>query len=123
METHYSNCNNKLDKLQHRQQGTKQSKDYQEHHELYLRTINLTKINFTHEEWSLLNNGLKHSIEKHLDKYWTDNENRTSHKNAGTQNAKSVWDPISQKTETSKNIKQPPQRRRKTTNQYPKKYK
>jgi hypothetical protein len=63
---------NKLDKLQHKQQGTKQSKDYQRHHKFYPRTINLTEINFTHEEWSLLNNGIQHSIEKPLDKYWTD---------------------------------------------------
>jgi hypothetical protein len=45
---------------------------YQQHHKFYSRTINLTKIKFTHEEWSLLNNGLQHSIENPLDKYWTD---------------------------------------------------
>ena len=72
METHYSNLKNKLDKLQLKQQGTKQSKDYQQHYKFYPRTINRTKINFTHEEWSLLNNGLQHSIETPLDKDWTD---------------------------------------------------
>ena len=41
--------------------------------------INLTKINFTHEEWSLLNIGLQHSIEKPLDKYWTDLIMETEH--------------------------------------------
>ena len=72
METHYNNLNIKLDKLQLKQQGTKQSKDYQQHYKFHPRTINLTNINFTHEEWSLFNKGLQHSLEKPLDKYWTD---------------------------------------------------
>ena len=65
METHYNNLNIKLDKLQLKQQGTKQTKDYQQRYKFHARTINLTKINFTHEEWSLLNKGLQHSIENH----------------------------------------------------------
>jgi len=32
----------------------------------------LTKIKFNHEEISLLNKGLEHSIENPLEKYWTD---------------------------------------------------
>ena len=68
METHYNNLNDKLDKLQLKQHGTKQSKDHQQRCKFHPRTVNLTKINFTHEEWSLLNKELQHSIEKPLDK-------------------------------------------------------
>jgi hypothetical protein len=32
--------------------------------------VNLTDINLTHEEASLLKKGLQHSIEKPIDKYW-----------------------------------------------------
>jgi len=34
--------------------------------------VNLTQIKFSKEEISLLNQGLQHSIEKPLDKYWID---------------------------------------------------
>jgi ribosomal protein L37AE/L43A len=72
METHYNNLNRKLDKLQNKQQGTRKTNTSQQHNQFYRRKVNLNKIKFTHEEMSLLNNGLKHSIEKPLEKYWTD---------------------------------------------------
>jgi hypothetical protein len=72
METHYNNLNRKLDKLQNKQQGKRKTKTNQQHYQFYPRMVNLTKIKFTHEEMSLLNNGLQHSIEKLLEKYWTD---------------------------------------------------
>jgi hypothetical protein len=34
--------------------------------------VNLTKIKFTNEEMALLNKGLQYSIEKPIEKYWTD---------------------------------------------------
>jgi hypothetical protein len=37
-----------------------------------IRTVNLTSIKLTHEEMVLLNSGLQHSIEKPLEKYWTE---------------------------------------------------
>jgi hypothetical protein len=71
-KTHYNNLNRKLDKLQNKQQGTRKTKTKQQHIQFYPRTVNLNKMKFTHEEMSLLNKGLKHSIEKPLGKYWTD---------------------------------------------------
>jgi hypothetical protein len=44
------------------------------HHQctlFYTRTVDLTNIRFSQEEIALLNNGLQHSIEKPLKKYWT----------------------------------------------------
>ena len=43
----------------------RKTKINQQHNQFYPRTVN-------HEEMSLLNWGLQHSIEKPLDKYWTD---------------------------------------------------
>jgi len=57
--------------LQNKEQGTRKTKTNHQHNQFYPRTVNLTKIKFTHEEMSLLNNGLQHSIEKPLEKYWT----------------------------------------------------
>ena len=37
----------------------------------YTRTVILTNLRFSQEEIALLNNGLQHSIEKPLKKYWT----------------------------------------------------
>jgi len=65
METHYNNLNRKLDKLQNKQHEMKKTKTTQQHDQFYARTVNLTKIKFTHEEMSLLNKGLQHSIENH----------------------------------------------------------
>jgi len=56
-ETHYNNLNRKMDKLQNKQQGTRKTKTNQQHNQFYPRTVNLTKIKFTHEEMSLINNG------------------------------------------------------------------
>jgi hypothetical protein len=68
METHYNNLNRKLDKLQNKQQHKRKTGNNQ----FYPRTVNLTSTKLTHEEMMLLNNGLQHSIEKPLEKYWTE---------------------------------------------------
>jgi len=72
MESYYDNLNKKLDKLQNKQQCMRKTKTNQQHNQFYPRTVNLTKIKFNHEEMSLLNKGLQHSIEQPLEKYWTD---------------------------------------------------
>jgi hypothetical protein len=70
MNKHYENLNMKLDRLNHRQQHEMNADTNTQGHQFYPRTVNLTNINFTHEEASLLNKGLQHSIEKPIDKYW-----------------------------------------------------
>ena len=65
---------------QHKKTGqtTKQAemhektKTNKQHNQFYPRTVNMTKIKFNHEEMSLHNKGLQYSIEKPLEKYWTD---------------------------------------------------
>ena len=59
-------------KLQNKQQCTRKTKTNQQQNQFYPRTVKLTKIKFNHEEMSLLNKGLQHSIENPLEKYWTD---------------------------------------------------
>ena len=68
MDSHYNNLNRKLDKLQNKQQPKRKA----EHNQFHPRTINLTNIKLTQEEISLLNNGLQHSIENPMEKYWTE---------------------------------------------------
>jgi hypothetical protein len=72
MKAHYDNLNQKLDKLASRQQHKSKTDVNTQGNYFYTRNINLTNIRFTHEEMTLLNKGLQHSIEKPLDKYWTD---------------------------------------------------
>jgi len=72
MECYYDNLNKKLDKLQNKQQSMRKTKTNQQRNQFYPRTVNLTKIKFNQGEMSLLNKGLQHSIEKPLEKYWTD---------------------------------------------------
>jgi transposase len=67
METRYNNLNIKLDKLQNKEQHKRKTANNQ----FYPRTANLTNIKLTHEEMVLLHNG-QHSIEKPLEKYWTE---------------------------------------------------
>ena len=69
MEAHYNNLNHKLDKLQNKQQGWKKS-HHNDQRQYYPRIVNLTKIKFTEEEMTMLNNGLQHSIEKALNACW-----------------------------------------------------
>jgi hypothetical protein len=57
METHYNNLNRKIDKLQNKQQFRRKTENNPQHSQFYARTVNLTKITFTHEEMMLLNNG------------------------------------------------------------------
>jgi len=66
METHYSNLNRKLDKLQREKQTKRETDTHHQRKQFYTRTVNLTKL--SQEELALLNNGLKHSIEKPLRK-------------------------------------------------------
>jgi hypothetical protein len=71
MDRHYNNLNRKIDALQQRQK-----KKYNTGHNnnqtqyFYRRTVNLTKIKFSNDEMSMLNNGLQHSIAQPLKKYW-----------------------------------------------------
>jgi len=85
MENQYNNLNRKLDKLQKEKQTKEKKTDTHLLAQFYARTVNLTNIRFTQEEIMLLNNGLQHSIEKPLKKYWTNLiiKNRTSYKKAG----------------------------------------
>jgi hypothetical protein len=71
-KTHYNSLSQKLDKLVNRQHHKSSADTSTQGHRFYTRTINLTNINLTLEETILLNNGLQHSIEKPLDRYWTD---------------------------------------------------
>ena len=72
METYYNKLNRKLDALQNKQQDKNRTKEQKIEHQFYNKTANLTQIKFTKEEISLLNQGLQHSIENPMDKYWTD---------------------------------------------------
>jgi hypothetical protein len=72
MEKHYNNLNKKLDKLVSYQHHNNRMNTNAQGHCFYARTVNLTNITFTQEETTLLNKGLQHSIEKPIDRYWTD---------------------------------------------------
>jgi hypothetical protein len=67
----YGNLNQKLHKLVNRQHRKNSVHQYIGHL-LYASTVNLSYINFTQEETTLLNKGLQHSIEKPIDRYWTE---------------------------------------------------
>jgi hypothetical protein len=71
MENQYNNLNHKLDRLQKEKQTRKKTDTHHQYTQFYTRTVNLTNIRFSQEEIALLNNGLQHSIEKPLKKYWT----------------------------------------------------
>jgi hypothetical protein len=71
MKKQYDNLNQKLDKLVNRQHHNNRANTNTQRRRFYARTVNLTNINFTQEETTLLNKGLHHSIEKPIDKYWT----------------------------------------------------
>ena len=71
-ETYYNKLNRKLDALQNKQQDNSRTNEHQLGQQFYTRSVNLTEIKFSKEEISLLNQGLQHSIEKPLDKYWID---------------------------------------------------
>ena len=74
MDSHYNKLNRKLDALQskNKDKNRNRTKERQIPHHFYTRSVNLTKIKFSKEETGLLNQGLQHSMEKPLDKYWTD---------------------------------------------------
>jgi len=72
METYYNKLNRKVDALQNKQQDNSRTNEHQLGQQFYTRSVNLTEIKFSKEEISLLNQGLQHSIEKPLDKYWID---------------------------------------------------
>jgi hypothetical protein len=80
METHNQDLNQKLDKLVNKQQHKIKKK------QRYTRTINLTKIRFTHKEMALFNKPLQYSIKKTVGQVLDgpNNGNRTSHPNVGT---------------------------------------
>jgi hypothetical protein len=73
MEKHYNNLNQKLNKLTSLQHNKKRRKNATtQEQQYYPRPINLTSINFSLEQTTLLNKGFQHSIENPIDKYWTD---------------------------------------------------
>jgi hypothetical protein len=72
MEKHYDNLNKKLDKLINQQHHKNRMNTNAQGHHFYPRTVNHTNIIFTQEETALLNKGLQHSIQKPIDRYWTD---------------------------------------------------
>jgi len=72
MESYYNNLNRKLDKLQREKQTKRKTDTHHQRTQFYTRTVNLTNIRFSQDEFVLLNNGLQYSIEKPLRKYWTD---------------------------------------------------
>jgi len=67
MDSHYNNLNRKLDTLQNKQGRTDNKLKSQQFN---AGTVNLTKITFSKKETNVLNNSLKNSIEKPLDKQW-----------------------------------------------------
>jgi len=71
MKNQYNNLNHKLHRLQNEKQTRKKTDTHHQYTQFYTRTVNLTNIRFSQEEIALLNNGLQHSIEKPLKKYWT----------------------------------------------------
>ena len=70
MENQYKQLNLKLDKLQREKQTKGKTNTQHRGTKFYSRTVNLTDIRFSQEETALLNNGLQHSIEEPLKKYW-----------------------------------------------------
>jgi len=74
METHYDTLNRKLDRLQEKQNKQKRATPHTpqgRQQQTYPRTVNLTDIQFTKEEQSILDLGLQYSLQKPSDSAWT----------------------------------------------------
>ena len=72
METHYTQLNQKLDKLQIQQKKERRINTKNIEYQFYNRIINLTKIQFIKEEMELLNTRMQYNIEKPMEQYWND---------------------------------------------------
>jgi hypothetical protein len=70
-EEHYHNLNKKLDSLQSKQNRKTTHSNNQQNTKFHHRTVNLTDIKFTREETLVLEKGMQHIIQKHLDSYWS----------------------------------------------------
>jgi hypothetical protein len=78
MKIHYDRLNKKLDKL-HEKQNTSTHKPQGRHPTAYPRTVNLTNIQFTDEEQTLLDLGLQYSMRRPTTTTWTNLVLETEH--------------------------------------------
>jgi hypothetical protein len=64
MDFYYDGLNKKLDKLQEKQKRTTSQTTHGRRQQTYPRTINLTNIQFTNEEQTILDLGLQYSLQR-----------------------------------------------------------